>query len=81
MTVQELLPLVKRLTRPDKLRLMQTILYDLAQDEGVSLPDPEELLQAEQTYPIWSPTTAYSAADVLLRVLNEKEENDEQYAA
>jgi hypothetical protein len=72
MTVQELLPLVKRLTRPDKLRLMQTLLYDLAQEEGVSLPGPDELLLAEQTYPNWSPTTAYSAADVLLQVFKDK---------
>ncbi len=79
MTAQDLLPLVKRLTRPDKLRLMQTLLYDLARDEGVSLPSPEELLQAEQTYPIWSPTTAYSAADVLLHVLNEKRDDGKQY--
>ena len=79
MTAQELLPLVKRLTRPDKLRLMQALLYDLAQDEGVNLSDPAALLQAEQTYPIWSPTTAYSAADILLRTLNEQEENGAQY--
>ena len=55
MTAQELLPLVKQLTRPDKLRLMQTLLYDLAQEEGVSLSIPEELLQAGQTYPVWPP--------------------------
>ncbi|HID54672.1 MAG TPA: hypothetical protein EYP41_21875 [Anaerolineae bacterium] len=73
MTAQELLPLVKQLTRPDKLRLMQTLLYNLAQEEGVSLPATEELLQAGQTYPVWSPATAYDAADVLLRVLKDKE--------
>ncbi len=73
MTVQELLPLVRQLDRPDKLRLMQTILYDLAQEEGVSLPNPKPLLPAEQTYPVWSPMTAYNAADTLLHLLKDQE--------
>ncbi|MFO7539245.1 MAG: hypothetical protein R6X32_14485 [Chloroflexota bacterium] len=76
MTVQELLPLVKQLDRPDKLRLMQVILHELAQEEGMSLLAPENLLQAGQNYPVWSPTTAYSAADTLLKLLEEQETYD-----
>ena len=69
MTVQELLPLVKQLNKADKLRLMQTLLQEFAQDEGITLPDPEQLIEANRTYPVWSPTKAHQAANVLLDLL------------
>ena len=37
MSLTELYPSVKELTRADKLRLMQFLVIDLAQDEGIPL--------------------------------------------
>jgi hypothetical protein len=51
------------LPRADKLRLMQFLLIDLAQEEGIPL------LAAEAEYPIWTPLNAFEAADTLLQML------------
>ncbi len=48
MSLTELLPAVRTLPRADKLRLMQFLVIDLAQGEGVSL------LAADAEYPIWT---------------------------
>ncbi len=48
------------LPRADKLRLMQFLVIDLAQEEGVSL------LAADAEYPIWTPLNAFDAAETLL---------------
>ena len=69
MTVQELLPLVRQLDKADKLRLMQFLLQEFAQDEGITMPAPEQLFEPDQTYPVWSPTKAHQAANVLLDLL------------
>ena len=63
MTVVELYPKVKMLPRADKLRLMQFLVIDLAQGEGVPL------LPAESEYPIWTPLDATEAADTLWQML------------
>jgi hypothetical protein len=47
----------------DKLRLMQFLIIDLAQEEGVPL------LAADAEYPIWTPLHAFEAADTLLQML------------
>ena len=49
MSLTELFPAIKMLPRADKLRLMQFLVIDLAQEEGVPL------LAAEAEYPIWTP--------------------------
>jgi hypothetical protein len=51
------------LPRADKLRLMQFLVIDLAQEEGIPL------LSAETEYPIWTPLNAFDAADALLQML------------
>jgi len=51
------------LPRADKLRLMQLLIIDLAQEEGIPL------LAAEAEYPIWTPLNAFDAADTLLQML------------
>jgi hypothetical protein len=51
------------LPRADKLRLMQFLVIDLAQEEGVPL------LSAEAEYAIWTPLNAFDAADTLLQML------------
>jgi hypothetical protein len=63
MSFVEMLPIVRSLSRIEKLQLIQLLADDLAQAEE-SPP-----LMAGRTYPLWSPDRAYEAADVLLREL------------
>jgi len=63
MSMVELLPAVRSLSRRDKLRLIQMLAAELAQEE-----DPTPLVLG-QTYPLWSPVQAYGAAAGLLGVL------------
>ena len=63
MSLTELCPAIKMLPRADKLRLMQFLVIDLAQEEGVPL------LAAHAEYPIWTPLHAFEAADTLLQML------------
>jgi len=63
MSFVEMLPIVRSLSRIEKLQLIQVLADDLAQaEESTSL-------MAGRTYPLWSPDRAYEAADVLLREL------------
>jgi hypothetical protein len=62
MSLTELFPEVKMLARADKLRLMQFLVIDLAQEEGIPL------LLADTKYPIWTPLNAFDAADTLLQM-------------
>ncbi|ETW95072.1 hypothetical protein [Candidatus Entotheonella palauensis] len=64
MSLTELFPAVKNLPRADKLRLMQFLVIDLAQEEGVPL------LAADAEYPVRTPLNAFDAADTLLRMLD-----------
>ena len=63
MSLAELLPTVRGLSRMDKLRLIQVLASDLAQAEE---PSP---IAAGRDYPLWSPDRAYDAAAVLLGML------------
>ena len=63
MSLTELFPTIKKLPRADKLRLMQFLVIDLAQEEGVPL------LAADAEYPVWTPVNAFDAADTLLHML------------
>ena len=63
MSLTELFPAIKMLPRADKLRLMQFLVIDLAQEEGIPL------LSAEAEYPIWTPLNAFDAADTLWQML------------
>ena len=58
----ELIPEAKSLSRVDKLRLIQLLAEDLAGDESGEI-------NANQTYAIWSPDSAFNAADTMLRAL------------
>lgn len=66
MSLTELFPTVRQLPRADKLRLMQLLVVDLAQDEGVPL------LTAGAEYPIWTPLNAFSAAEQLMGMLEKQ---------
>jgi hypothetical protein len=63
MSYVEILPEARALSRTDKLRLIQRLAEDLAQEEE-SPP-----FAAGQSFPLWSPDRAYDAAAVLLREL------------
>lgn len=65
MSVNELFPTVKMLPRADKLRLMQFLVIDLAQEEGVPL------LAADAEYPVWTPLNAFEAASILSQMLQD----------
>jgi hypothetical protein len=59
MSLQELLPAVHSLTRGDKYRLLQELIADLAQEEGLAAGE----------YPVWSPYEAHEAAATLMQML------------
>jgi len=63
MSLAELLPTVRSLSRMDKLQLIQLLASDLAQAEE---PAP---IEVGRDYPVWSPDRAYDAAAVLLGML------------
>ncbi len=65
MTVTELYPAVRMLPRAEKLRLIQFLVIDLAQEEGIPL------LAAESEYPIWTPLNAFEAGNTLFGMLQE----------
>ncbi|MCE7989242.1 MAG: hypothetical protein DYG89_49440 [Caldilinea sp. CFX5] len=63
MSLAELFPDIKLLPRADKLRLMQFLVVELAQEEGVPL------LTAGAEYPVWTPINAFGAAETLMKML------------
>ena len=63
MSLTELFPNVKLLPRADKLRLIQLLVVDLAQEESIPL------LTAGTEYPVWTPLNAFGAAETLMRTL------------
>ena len=58
----EVLPEVERLSRLDKIRLIQFLAQEPERDEG-------GLIQPGQSYPVWSPDRAFTAAAALLQAL------------
>jgi hypothetical protein len=63
MSIVEMLPSVRALSRTEKLQLIRLLAEDLARAEESTT------LVARQTYPLWSPERTYEAADILLREL------------
>jgi hypothetical protein len=62
----ELLPSLKELSRADKLRAMQFLVFELAKEE-------DALLKPGVPYPVWSPYESFEAANVLLDALKSEE--------
>lgn len=62
MSFAELLPVVHALPRSEKYRLMQELIADLAQEEGLAAGE----------YPVWSPYDAHEAAATLMHLLKEE---------
>jgi hypothetical protein len=65
MSLLEMLPEIRTLSRGDKLRLIQLLAEELAANEG------NLTLVAGQEYPVWSPDSAFAAADTLMEALRE----------
>jgi len=65
MSLAELLPNVQLLPRADKLRLMQLLVVDLAQEEGIPL------LTSGAEYPLWTPLAAFDAAETIRKMLED----------
>jgi hypothetical protein len=66
MSVAELLPALRELTRVEKLRVMQFLVHELAREEGAPL-------EVDAEYPVWSPYDSFEAAAALLDVLSASE--------
>ena len=61
MSLAEVLPNVRSLSRADKLRLIRLLAEDLS--------EVETLLEGGASYPVWSPHDAHDAAATLMKVL------------
>ena len=61
MSLAELLPEVRSLSTPEKLRLIQILAKDLESADTLVVPGAE--------YPIWSPHDSYEAAATMLDFL------------
>jgi len=62
MTITELFPTLRNLPRADKLKVMQFLVTELAQEE-------EPSLQPGATYQVWSPFNSHEAAHKLAQLL------------
>ena len=61
MSLADLLPSIHALPRKDKFTLVQELIAELAQEEGLAAGE----------YPIWSPHDAHAAAATLLQLLEQ----------
>lgn len=68
MSVTELLPSLKTLSRTDKLKVMQFLAQELEVEEELSL------LQSGKTYQIWSPLNSHKAAQTLSALLESEQQ-------
>ena len=61
MSLAELLPSVQALPRSENFRLVQELIAELAQEEGLT----------EGEYTVWSPYEAHEAASALMQLLEQ----------
>lgn len=64
MLVTEVLPEIQKLSRLDKIRLVQFLVQELERDE-------DGVIESGRSYPVWSPDQASAAAAALLQALQE----------
>jgi len=67
MSLTEFLSTARRLSRADRIHLVQCLIADLAREEGI--PPPEE----GSAYPIWTPLHAFEAATTMLEALSKND--------
>jgi hypothetical protein len=65
MSIAEIIPAVRALSRGEKFQLAQILLADLAEE------DPSAMFKEGQVYPIYTPEYAPEAAAQLAQVLRE----------
>ena len=65
MSITEVLPEVRSLSRGDKLKLIQLLAQELERDET-------EIIAPNRDYPVWSPDAAFAAGATMLDVLAEE---------
>lgn len=65
MSLVELMPVLQTLSRSDKLRLVQLLVTELVEEEGLTP------LAGGNAYPLWTPYNAYEASATLLKALDE----------
>lgn len=68
-TLEELLPLVEHLHTSDKLRLLRILSEQLDSNETIALLEPNT------TYSLPTPYDSFGAADILLQLLQEEQED------
>ena len=66
MTVTELLPTLRNLSRADKLKVMQFLITELSREE-------EPTLQPGATYSLWSPLNSHEAVHKLSQLLESEQ--------
>lgn len=64
MSIAELFPTLRNLSRAEKLQIMQFLVQELADEEALSL-------QPGATYHVWSPFNSHDAASKLAALLEE----------
>ncbi|MBD2241667.1 hypothetical protein H6G35_34645 [Aulosira sp. FACHB-113] len=64
MSIAELFPTLRNLSRAEKLQVMQFLVQELADEEALSL-------QPRTTYHVWSPFNSHDAAVKLAALLEE----------
>ena len=64
MSITEMLPEVRSLSREDKIKLIRLLAQELERDEA-------EIIESGRDYPIWSPDSAFAAGATMLEVLAE----------
>jgi hypothetical protein len=68
MSVDELLPELRSLSRADRLRVVQCLVTDLVREERLALLEPEKAC------PAWTPYGAFEAAATLDQALRQEKE-------
>ena len=63
MSFEDLLPSVQKLSRTDRVRLMEYLVEDLGPEESMPLK--------ERLYAVWTPFEAYEAAATLLDAIKQ----------
>ena len=65
MSITEMLPEVRSLSRGDKLKLIQVLAQELEREEAA-------IIESGRDYPVWSPDAAFEAGATMLDVLAER---------
>ena len=78
MTLTEVLPSLKQLSRTEKLRVVHILIDEIAAEKNDSAIEETELknfFESGQTYEVWSPHDSFDAAAQLNQLLEESKTN------